>query len=171
MNTAVTQSASEYNLTPLKDLIIFEERLRQNLINLQRLRRGIRWKIIILCTISVLLLGVHIRLVDWETIFGKPTALKLLSLALLYTSILVTIRYLVVAMVSHRSSMVKRYEEQCKRMLKQYHLQLSGHGRGRELSFTRRLPKRLAELLHTYRAEYRARRALKSKVINAKKNK
>lgn len=46
-------------------------------------------------------------------------------------------------------------------VLRQFNLQLT-LGKDKELTFVKRLPRRLAELFDAYRLEYRARRALRS---------
>lgn len=57
--------------------------------------------------------------------------------------------------------LIDRYIEQCTIVLRQFNLQLT-LGKDKELTFVKRLPRRLAELFDAYRLEYRARRALRS---------
>ena len=150
-----------YNLRPLKDLVIFEERIRQNINNFRRIRRALRVQIVGLGAIVLGLLFLHARFLSISVIFSSPTIMSLAMLIILYISLLYSTVKLVSALRAWHSANARNYEEQCQKTLRQFNLQIT-FGREKELTFVKRLPKRLAELLEAYRTEYRARRALQS---------
>lgn len=166
--------SGSYNLAPLKgstcrafltvpDLVILEERIRQNLANLRRMRGRLWMRIVSLTVVVTLLVALHAKVGGASAILAAPSLPSLLGLLLLYAALTTTTVLLLISAHSLRTSIVHRYEDQCQRTLRQFNLQLShGRGRERELTFVKRLPRRLAELLQSYRAEYRARKALRS---------
>lgn len=167
-------SHQPHNLMPLKDLVIFEERIRQNLLNLRLLRRKLRWRIALLSFACLLILIAHARFVEFSSIFDGFSVFKILGLLLLYTLLVADVILLVSAIRSFRNSLVKRYEEQCEKTLRHFNLHLASSptaGKEKELAFAKRLPRKLADLIEAYRIEYRARRALHSKLTPAQSKK
>lgn len=141
--------------------MIFEERIRQNLANLHRMRRALRARIILVLAGLIALVLFHLRFISVPGVFKRPTFVSLLAMAFLWTLMGTLAVFLWMALGTWRKSLAKRYLEQCQTSLRPFNLHLT-HGRQKELTFVRRLPRRLAELLGAFRAEYRARRALQS---------
>lgn len=171
------------NLTALKDLVIFEERIRQNLENL-RVLRALLWRRFItrfIIFIAVLFVCTRLRLIVVE---GYP--LVALNIFLLSLIAAVSGFTLIAAVAWRRAVDGRHYEEQCQKGLHPFNMQIRLIHTARkhnwlrnviypsafyysstetsrdsdEITFLRRLPRPLAEFLEAYRCEYRARRAL-----------
>lgn len=149
------------------DLVIFEERIRQNIGNMQTMRRSLRLRIIMLSFAALFLIIVNVKFIRPSMAVSKGSFLAIFGLLLMYGVLILSTVLLFLAMREWRNSHLKRYEEQCARVLRHFNLQVTRDGE-RELTFIKRLPKRLADLLDAYRVEYRARRALRSNVKPSK---
>jgi hypothetical protein len=114
-----------------------------------------------------LLLLLHVRFVTLSAILTSPTLLTMLGLLLLYAALVTVIVSLCLSLQTWKNSPVKRYEDQCQKTLRHFNLQLT-YGTDKELTFFKRLPRRLAELLEAFRVEFRARRSLQSNVGSKK---
>jgi len=145
------------------DLVIFEERIRQNIGNMQMMKRSLRLRIIVLSFAVLFLIAVNVKFIRPLMVISEASFLSISGLLLMYGVLIFSTVLLFLAMREWRNSQLKRYEEQCARVLRHFNLQVT-HGRERELTFIKRLPKRLADLLDAYRIEYRARRALRSNI-------
>lgn len=133
------------------------------------MRRALRARIILLMAGLIALVLFHLRFVSIALILRRPSFLSLLGLAFLWSLMGTVAVVLWTALAAWRRSLGKRYQEQCQKSLRPFNLHLT-HGKQKELTFIKRLPRRLAELLEAFRAEYRARRAIQS-APRAKKNK
>ena len=167
------------NQTALRDLVIFEERIRQNLGNLRLVREQL-WRRFVkrLATLLVALLVSDrlLRLKSPEGYYAWALLLCVLSATLVVAGLTAY------AGVTWRRAVDSRqYEEQCQKGLHPFHMQIRMFGPVRrqtllsrllytsgfdsceadEITFLRRLPRPLAAFLEAYRYEYRARRALR----------
>lgn len=89
--------------------MIFEERIRQNISNLKRIRRVLRRRIVLLSASVLFLLFLHARFVSVAAIFRSPGLLTLLGLLLLYGALLSATIFLVVSLREWRNSVVTKY--------------------------------------------------------------
>lgn len=94
-------------------MVIFEERIRQNISNLRRIRRLLRLRIILLSTGVLVLLFLHARFVSVATIFRSPSLLTFLGLLFLYGALLSVTILLVAALREWRNSVVTKYVSGC----------------------------------------------------------
>lgn len=89
--------------------MIFEERIRQNISNLRRIRRGLRLRLILLSAAVLFLLFLHARFVSVGAIFRSPSLLTILGLLILYGALLSATIFLVVSLREWRNSVVTKY--------------------------------------------------------------
>jgi len=171
------------------DLIIFEERLRQNLHNLQRLRKRLYYRFTRhfsrfcqgeYCRIAglVLALSVIIGLQTRGFIYIQrswPNWIRTGLMLVVYGILVFLASSLFFAFRAWRLSLASRYKicaimnshslvsykQQCQKMLKIYNLQLNLEKDNENIGLIRRIPRRLSEFIEEYRSEYRARRALR----------
>lgn len=177
--------------TGVRDLVIFEERIRQNLDNV-RLLRGVVWRrFLVRFLFLLLLLLVAVRLLYLRFVPSGWTHVFLLAAFLILLAVMAV--WCLFGFASWRRAVAAcRYEEQLQKTLVGFSMQIR-HPLHRdqqgnilmrvfsqlflsasipsmysgEITFLKRLPRSIALFLEAYRTEYRARRALRS---NPKKN-
>lgn len=148
---------TSFNLLPLKDLLIFEERIKQNLQNLRRLR----WRSgrNFLCTF--LLLSSFIILsyffLGWKTIetalYSFPGCLGLLMMSII--GLIIVLSFLRSFKALLKVASAPNYEHQLNKTLNLFGGLWIGSGGEVEVPLK---GKPLLELWNSYRAEYRKRK-------------
>ncbi|CAG8447300.1 16657_t:CDS:2 [Dentiscutata heterogama] len=157
--SSINPATATHPSTPLpsnhqryKDLLIFEERLKQNLHQLQR--RSYKYEGSICLSLPVLLYAVFVYKSD------NPT-FQFFSKLLLFVAIITLALFFMKNIYSEKVRVASRFVPQCNRVLRQYNMHFNVNGG--EIVFYKKVPKKFQEGFERYRQMYYTKKNQRAK--------
>ncbi|RIB27647.1 Spo7-like protein [Gigaspora rosea] len=162
ISASIDPTAAAHPPTPLpnnhqryKDLLIFEERLKQNLHQLQR--RSYKYEAFLgsIClSLPILLYAVFVYKSD------NPT-FQFFSKLLLFVAIITLALFFMKNIYSEKVRVASRFVPQCNRVLRQYNMHFNVNGG--EIVFHKKVPKKFQEGFERYRQMYYTKKSQRAK--------
>ncbi|KAG4088637.1 hypothetical protein H8356DRAFT_1723865 [Neocallimastix lanati (nom. inval.)] len=163
----------QINVQTYYDIYIFEERLKQNLLQIKKIQRNYR---IITAIWSIFLgyfLWCFVTYKNSTTIYNEENGEvlgykrnKIYTICLLITSS-IGLYYLLTGKIQRKLNGPSKFTQQCNKTLKPFNLQFHGDHKYR-LSFYRRIPRRFVEGYILFVTELKKRSKLKKEMQNKK---
>ncbi|KAI8088732.1 Spo7-like protein-domain-containing protein [Halteromyces radiatus] len=147
-----------------RDLVIFEERLRGNMIRLQRRKR--KFEALLCCLLLLLAYFFYAVFVDPSKAFTNHL-LNTMALLIAAGSLVFFYRS---GMYSEKIIYAAEFVPHCNRALQSFNLQFNKKGESGELSFYPMIPKQLQDGFDRYRKQYHARKKARQQANKVKTN-
>jgi len=163
----------QINAQTYYDIYIFEERLKQNLLQIKKIQRNYKIITSIWAIFLGYLLWCFVTYKNSTVIYNQETGEivghkrnKIYTVCLLITSS-IGLYYLITGKIQRKLNGPARFTQQCNKTLKPFNLQFHGDHKYR-LSFYRRIPRRFVEGYILFVTELKKRSKLKKEMQNKK---
>ncbi|OUM61604.1 hypothetical protein PIROE2DRAFT_62396 [Piromyces sp. E2] len=163
----------QINVQTYYDIYIFEERLKQNLLQIKKIQRNYRIITLVWATFFSYFLWCFVTYKNSSAIINQENGEilgykrnKIYTVCLLITSS-IGLYYLITGKIQRKLNGPSRFTQQCNKTLKPFNLQFHGDHKYR-LSFYRRIPRRFVEGYILFVTELKKRSKLKKEMQNKK---
>ncbi|SAL96660.1 hypothetical protein [Absidia glauca] len=144
--------STKYDQVTYRDLVIFEERLRGNMIRLRKRKR--KFEALLCCLLALLGYFFYAVFVDPSKTFTNHL-MNTMALLVVAGSLVFFYRS---GMYSEKIMYAAQFVPHCNRALSSFNLQFNRRGESGELNFYPMIPKQLQDGFDRYRKQYLARK-------------